>query len=491
MMPKGIQILLVFLLLGMANILSAHPLGNFSVNQFSRIEVSQSEIKIHQILDFAEIPTFQVFGVIDIDKDGNLSESELEKYQSDLSGGYLSKLSLKIDDDALRLEILDKKITSVAGEGNLPTLRLEWNLVSKFSEPHSSGKILFQNNAYPERIGWREIVAATSAGVNAYDSSVYVSSLSDELRAYPKDLLSSPLSERSAEFSFTTGAIPANAKLLTGRDGNPVKTAQTDRLAALISVPEITPAIALFGLLLAFGLGAIHAMSPGHGKTVVGAYLVGSKGTVKHAVFLGLTVTVTHTLGVFALGLITLFASNYILPERLMPFLGFVSGLLVFFIGISLFKDRLFTLFGWNKAVITQHEHHHHDDHDGEIEHSHDGLTHTHGGVEHSHAPPEKLSWSSLLALGISGGLLPCPSALVLMLSAISLGRIGYGLVLTIAFSFGLAATLTAIGLAFLYIGKAFGGTALSNSKLVKALPVFSAFVVASVGAVICYNALG
>ena len=290
---------------------------------------------------------------------------------------------------------------------------------------------------------------------------------------------------------MTNGKLPENAVILTNRDGRPAVSIQKDRLAELIAVPEITPLIALFGLFVAFGLGAVHAMSPGHGKTVVGAYLVGSKGTPKHAVFLGLTVTITHTLGVFALGFITLFASNYILPERIMPFLGFVSGLLVFFIGISLFKERLFTFFGRNRETGHHHSDHDNAGHDGESTHSHDGVTHTHGGSTHSHAPIENLTWRKLLALGISGGLLPCPSALVLMLSAISLGRIGYGLVLTLVFSFGLAATLTTVGLLFLYIGKAVGGTAFANNRLIKALPVFSAFVVASLGAVICYNSLG
>jgi ABC-type nickel/cobalt efflux system permease component RcnA len=201
-------------------------------------------------------------------------------------------------------------------------------------------------------------------------------------------------------------------------------------------------------------------------------------------------VTITHTLGVFALGLITLFASSYVLPERLMPFLGFVSGLLVFFIGISLFKDRLTALYRGGNSV----DDHHHDDHvheGGDLVHSHNGVTHSHGGAEHTHAMPSDLKWRSLLALGISGGLLPCPSALVLMLSAISLGRIGYGLILTVVFSLGLAATLTAIGLIFLYVGNAFGRTTLAESRIVKTLPVFSAFVVAFLGAAICYNSLG
>ncbi|MEO6655780.1 MAG: sulfite exporter TauE/SafE family protein [Pyrinomonadaceae bacterium] len=489
-MKTGIQILFVVLLFATANLLSAHPLGNFSVNQFSRIEVARSEIKIHQILDFAEIPTFQAFGVIDADKDGSLSASELETYQTSISSDYLSKLLLQINNDQLQIDILDKKITIGTGEGDLPTLRLEWNLASKLPETQTSGKLLFQNNAYSERIGWREIIVNNAAGAHVYDSSAYSTALSDDLKSYPKDLLSSPLSERSAEFSFTTGPVPENAKPLTGRDGRTAAAVQPDRLAELIAVPAITPAIALFGLLLAFGLGAMHAMSPGHGKTVVGAYLVGSKGTIKHAAFLGLIVTVTHTLGVFALGLITLFASNYILPERLMPFLGFVSGLLVFFIGISLFKDRLFKLLGWTRQVLDDHPHHEHADHDDGLPHSHDGTTHTHGGSTHSHALPDEITWRNLLALGISGGLLPCPSALVLMLSAITLGRVGYGLVLTIAFSFGLAATLTLVGVIFLKIRNIFGKTSFSESPVFKILPVFSSFVIATVGAVLCYNSL-
>ncbi|MCY7347099.1 MAG: sulfite exporter TauE/SafE family protein, partial [Pyrinomonadaceae bacterium] len=206
------------------------------------------------------------------------------------------------------------------------------------------------------------------------------------------------------------------------------------------------------------------------------------KGTPKHAVFLGLTVTITHTLGVFALGLLTLFASQYILPERLMPILNFVSGLLVFFIGATLFKNRLLPILGYRKEENCPNEHAH------KLEDLDEDFTHTHGGSTHSHLPPKKVTWKNLLALGISGGLLPCPSALVLMLSAVSLNRIGYGIILTLVFSFGLAATLTAIGLTFLYVGKFFNNPTLSENRIIKALPVFSAFVITCVGAAICYQ---
>jgi ABC-type nickel/cobalt efflux system permease component RcnA len=259
--------------------------------------------------------------------------------------------------------------------------------------------------------------------------------------------------------------------------------------------------VALLGLLLAAGLGALHAMSPGHGKTVVGAYLVGSRGTAKHAAFLGLTVTVTHTSSVFALGLLTLFASQYILPETLFPYLSLASGVIVLGIGLTLFVRRLRSAFGLAGAEAHQHHHGHghehtHAGHEHSHEHAHgDGaLTHSHGGREHSHAPPgadgRPLTWRSLLALGVSGGLLPCPSALVVMLSAISLGRVGYGLALIVAFSVGLAATLTAVGLLFVYAGRFVAGRRAGEGRLVKVLPVLSSLVIACAGAAICYEAL-
>jgi len=487
-------------ILGLAVSSLAHPLGNFSVNQYSRLTVEKSEIKIRQILDMAEIPTFQMQSEIDTDKDGKMSDAELKIYAENIAPQIISNLFLTVNNQPLEIALQKKNISLQTGEGNLPTLRLELNLIASVQNTQNINRVKFENRNYAERLGWNEIVINRADGIGVFDSTAFGSGVTNEIQTYPQETLDAPLLERNAEYSFTFGTIPENAKPLQNRDGHATAAVQKDKLAELISVPEITFSIAIFGLLLAFGLGAIHAMSPGHGKTVVGAYLVGSRGTAKHAAFLGLTVTITHTLGVFALGLITLFASNYILPEKLMPFLSFVSGLLVLYIGLTLFKSRLFSTFGWEKAGH-HHEHSHsHDGHHHYEHHSHDHkqhhghtpneFTHTHDGHTHSHLPPEEISWKNLLALGISGGLLPCPSALVLMLSAISLGRVGYGLILTIAFSVGLAATLTAVGLVFLYLGKAVGGSHLAENRIFKALPVASAFIIACVGAVICYNSI-
>jgi ABC-type nickel/cobalt efflux system permease component RcnA len=467
--------------------LAAHPLGNYSVNQYTRIEAGNDRIKLRQVLDMAEIPTFQETSAIDTDGDGKLSKDEIDAYAARITPAYIASLQLTVNGELVAIRAMSVEPVLTSGAGDLPTLTISWDMAADLPSRVGSGRIFFQNNNHSERAGWNEIVITQASGVTVFDSSSYGSGISDELKNFSAESAIAPLSERTAEFSFTSEAPPAGARPLLNRDGQVAAPVAKDTFAELIAVPEITPMVALFGLLAAFGLGAVHAMSPGHGKTVVGAYLVGSRGTPKHAVFLGLTVTVTHTLGVFALGLITLFASSYVLPERLMPFLGFVSGLLVFFIGVTLFKDRLTALYRGQGGA---HDHHHHTHEDGDVVHSHDGITHSHGGAEHTHAMPSDITWRSLLALGVSGGLLPCPSALVLMLSAISLGRVGYGLVLTVVFSVGLAATLTAIGLVFLYIGNAFGKTSLADNRLVKALPVFSAFVVSFLGAAICYNSL-
>lgn len=509
-MKQNLLILSGLFILVLAFSAAAHPLGNFSVNQYSRLEVEKSRIKIRQVLDLAEIPTFQLQSEIDADKDGTLSDTELNAYAERITPEILSKLALTVNNQPLEIRAESKTVSLTDGAGNLPTLRIEWNLTSDLTNLSATNQVRFENKNYIERIGWNEIVLNRVGNVNIFDANAFGSGVTDELKAYPQENLDAPLTERIASFEFSTGNAPENSKILQNRDGHATAAVQKDKFAELIN-GEITFSVMLFGLLLAVGFGAIHAMSPGHGKTVVGAYLVGSRGTVKHAAFLGLTVTITHTLGVFALGLVTLFASNYILPEKLIPFLSFISGLLVLYIGLTMFKTRLFSAFGWEKAG---HHHHHgehshsHDEHShgehhshnhnehhshshGDHEHhAHDEFTHTHDGHTHSHLPPEEISWKSLLALGISGGLLPCPSALVLMLSAISLNRVGYGLVLTIAFSFGLAATLTGIGLIFLYVGKAFAGTRLAESRIFKALPVASAFVIACIGAVICYNSV-
>ncbi len=469
---------------------SAHPLGNFTINHFARIEAGQMRVRIHYVIDMAEIPAFQATQGMAKNADGSVSTEALNIYLERAAREHADGLIVLVDGRRVALRSLSQTITMPQGSGGLSTLRVEGEFEGDLGgeEEGRIRQIYFEDTNNRGRIGWHEIVVVPAAYTKIFNSTAFGSQVTDELKSYPQDMLAAPLDERAAGFSLTSGAIPSGAIALRTRDGRPAETSR-DRFAELINVPVLTPFVAFLGLLIAAGLGALHAFSPGHGKTVVGAYLVGSKGTALHAAFLGLTVTITHTAGVFTLGMITLFASQYIVPERIFPVLSFVSGAIVLVIGSLLFFRRLRSAAGYASGSHT---------HEAGTSHSHQHLgdssvTHSHGGREHSHLPPgadgSAVTWRSLLALGISGGLLPCPSALVVLLSAIALHRVAYGLVLVVAFSVGLAATLTSIGLVFVYAGRFFKRP-IGQSRILRWIPAFSALVIACVGAAICYEAL-
>ncbi len=461
----------------------AHPLGQFSINHYARILSSPDRIEVRYVVDLAEVPTFQEARVADIDVSGSLSREELNGYLDRVTPGYLSNLLLTIDGRPASLELIAKEISLVPGQSGsaamgLATLRIVFDLAGRVESTGSAVRFRFEDRNNPDRPGWREMVLMPLNGASIFDSNCYGSGMTDELKTYPEDLITAPLNERFGEWSAVRGPLPPGAKPLTMRDGRPV-VATRDRFAELIAAPELTLPAMLIGLLFAFVLGGMHAMSPGHGKAMVGAYLVGSRGTAGHAAFLGLTVTTTHTIGVFALGLITLLASSYILPEKLLPVLSLISGGLILAIGLSLLVKRLDALLG-----VTAHEHAHRHDH----VHGSEDLSHG-----HAHLPPvgdhAAVTWRSLLALGISGGIMPCPSALVIMLAAISLDRVGYGLILIVAFSLGLATVLTAVGLAFVYAGKLISSIN-GAGQLMRILPVISSLVILVIGGTICYQAL-
>ncbi len=478
--------------------LTAHPLGNFTINHFARLEVGADKIKLRYVIDMAEIPTFQELQSITASAGGSPSRNELDAYAARNATRYTDGLLLVLDGARLPLQLLASRANLVTGAGGLQTLRIESDLAATIPVAIQAvvRRLRFEDQNYSDRIGWRELMVSPLSGTSLFDSSAYGTNVTDELKAYPSDMLTAPLDERSAELSFTSGGVPAGAQVLMSRDGRAVTAPTRDRLAELIAVPELTVGVALFGLLVAVLLGGLHALSPGHGKTVVGAYLVGSRGTARHAAFLGATVTITHTAGVFALGVATLLASKYIVPERLFPMLSLLSGAIVVVMGASLLIRRLRAATG--RHSLAQHDAHVHgaDEHTHESHDDHSGdpmQPHSHGGVSHSHLPPgadgSPVTWRSLLALGIAGGILPCPSALVVLLAAISLHRVGYGLLLVVAFSAGLAGVLTAVGLAFVYAGRLFkssGGFGLVG----RVLPVFSALVITCAGLAICYSAL-
>ena len=457
---------LVALLVAVAALLgpaaaSAHPLGNFTTNRYSRIELSGDHVYVLYVLDLAEIPTFQAKG--DLDRLGQ--EGYAKRLAAELSRG----LTLTIEGQGRPLAALRHAIAFPEGVGGLHTTRLE--VIYDGGRVVAGGAPLALTYAdvnFPSRIGWREIVVQAERGSKVASSSVPSKSASNELRAYPKSQLRSPLDVTAARAQFTPGTeagVPP--AVLAGKDLQaPVRVvSRSDTgFASLIARKDLSLGFVLVSILVAIFWGAAHAFSPGHGKTIVAAYLIGTRGTPRHALYLGLIVTVTHTIGVFTLGLVTLALSELIVPERLYPWLNLVSALLVVSVGLAVLRWRLRE---YRRARAHRDAHAH-------------GHGHHHGH-DHSHAPEPGSGMRGLVGMGISGGIIPCPTALVVLLAAISLHRIGYGLVLILAFSVGLALAMTAIGLVAISAKRAFSRVDLEG-RLVKLLPAVSALVILGLG---------
>jgi nickel/cobalt exporter len=515
-----IAIISVFALPGLV---LAHPLGDFAISRYSRLALDVDHIRLLYVVDMAEIPTFQERPFIDADDDDTLSPEELESYLTRQVAELQANLNLEVDGVPASLSLQEQSLEFVPGDGGLDTMRISASFVAPLTSQEVAWQIDYHDANFADRVGWQEVVVQANSDVVLLESTAPTEDLSQELRNYPEDI--QQLTTSSATFRFEPKALSGGTKTSITV---PARTRKTDQslmagedteFSALINSSLSTPSAVLVVLLAAFGWGAAHAFTPGHGKTIVAAYLVGSRGTVTHALFLGLTTTLTHTAGVFVVGFLTLFASAYILPEQLYPWLAVASGILVITIGLSILRGRVA---GFRGGKATHHHHHHgdhdpdhsqphHHEHDHPHPHHHDHSPsdhhhhHDHGdGHGHSHLPPGSdgtpITWRSLLALGISGGLIPCPSALLVMLSAIALERVGFGLVLIVVFSLGLAGVLTGVGIVWVKAaellnrlssrGGVFSNLPGGGGRLFEALPVLSALFITIVGVGLTYQAL-
>jgi ABC-type nickel/cobalt efflux system permease component RcnA len=461
---------------------SAHPMGNFSINHYSKIEVRDDKFKIKYLIDMAEIPTFQEIMEIDTDGDKNISSYERGAYLSRKGEELKKGLYLRLNERPLELNTNSSVMVFIPGAGGLPTIKITVEYEGRVEKGDLLGinRASYRDNNYPGRTGWKQIIVLGKDEVSIVNSSAPSKDISNELSSYPEDTLSSPPQDLEANFSYSLGAgmglVASTQDKEIEYEGLGVRTPKNS-FTELLSKKDLTFEIILFSLIAAFGFGAFHALSPGHGKTIVAAYLVGSRGTAGHALLLGVIVTLTHTIGVFALGLVTLYASKHVLPEKLYPWLGFFSGLIIVIIGIVLFHKRYLTL---QRNGFEGH------DHGDSHSHPH-GHTHHHHNNEyahHHHEIPEKVTFGNLFALGVSGGIIPCPEALIVLLSAISLHRIGFGLVLIVAFSIGLAIVLVGIGLMIVY-ARRFTERFSGNGKIIERLPLVSSVTISILGFVI------
>jgi nickel/cobalt transporter (NicO) family protein len=574
----------------------AHPMGNFSVSHYSRLDLSNQGVRLTYVLDLAEIPTLELFQQWQID---GKDEAVLQRQAKVQATAWLQNLSLSIDGSPSTLRAGEVTAKTVDGAGGMPVMRVEM----KADVEAAPGQLTFEDRNYPNRTGWKEIVIRGGEGVTLAGSSRSDRDLSLALTAYPSDPTLAPPQDLTASVRWSgpaasardeasvpvakagkpaaqteaplsavkpavqiesrpkpakdLGATTASRTFAQRQSSGPGAVVRGDFLSVMLRDKKFGLGSILLGLLVAFGLGAMHALSPGHGKTIVAAYLVGSRGTLKHALFLGSMVTFTHTVSVFLLGLGVLFFQKYVVPDQIIPVLGAVSGLSIVCIGSWLLYQRAKALLatghkhvhGHHHAAHDHHHHHaageHHHEHDHQVAHvhvnaadhvhSHSALeteapvavlvgehhhqvhephshtaghdhahhaveehhpfvhTHTHDGHTHSHAMPESgLTFGGLIALGASGGLVPCPSALILLLSAIALGQTALGLGLLAAFSLGLAVVLMGIGALVLFAKHLLPAHESARSHpLFRLVPVFSSVVVIVLGLLMALAALG
>ncbi len=431
----------------------AHPLGNFSVNQYAGLRVQPDRVVVDYVLDMAEIPAFQTEGQeIDADRDGSVSRAERDRWREKTCAATATLLRLTSDGRPVALAVARSDLAFPPGAGGLRTLRLSCLLDAPLRIGRST-RLALRADAYPGRVGWRE-VTARGDGVRLARSSVPADGSSARLTRYPEDLLSAPLDVREAELEVRPGGPrlglsgapdSAGAEDAAGPGGPLARGA--DRLSAafteLASRRQLTVAFGLLAVLASVLLGGAHALAPGHGKTVMAAYLAGERGSLRQAVTIGLTVTATHTAGVLVLGVV-LATTAAIAPQRLYPWLGVASGVLLAGVGAMLLRRAA------RPGAWPPHDHHHphgrHHSHGHGPGHGHD---HDH---DHDHAHGEaagsdrRTGRRGLLAIGFAGGLVPSPSALVVLLGAVALGRTWYGVLLVLGYGIGMAAALVGVG---------------------------------------------
>jgi nickel/cobalt transporter (NicO) family protein len=477
-----------FLLFG-ARVAEAHPLGNFSVNHSHNLVLQPDQITDTAVVDFAEIPTTQAERAVDADGDGEASSVELMRFGATTCALVRDDVTLLVDSAALPLTLVSSSLVYEPGQAGLRTSRLECVLetVVDISSTHT---VSLDDSFEPDRVGWHEIIAIGD-GVRLIDSPVPEVSSTETLRNYPTDVLASPLDVREVVLSVgpPTGEVtrpvpvdtPSDSRtsLIRGGPFADVVDRITRTFEGLVGRRDLTLGVGLLAVALAMILGASHALLPGHGKTVMAAYIAGRQGSGRDAVIVGATVTATHTGGVLLLGM-ALTLSTALAGEVVLAWLGVASGVLIAALGTSLLVGAV-----RHRPQAHGHHHslgghHHHHGHDHSHGHSHD---HDHGGVqlvvpesrrmqlsavavldrerplptsfdvlEQRHmenparTPAAPVSRRGLIGMGVAGGLVPSPSALIVLLSAIALGRTAFGVLLVIGYGLGMAATLTAAG---------------------------------------------
>jgi ABC-type nickel/cobalt efflux system permease component RcnA len=485
----------------------AHPMGNFSISHYSGITIGHDFVEVRYWIDMAEIPTFQEMQQNGIE--ARPEDPRLPAYLSAQAANFAQGLHVTLNGNALPLNVVSQDVIFPPGAGNLPTMKFGFAYRAGINIDCATTPcdLEYEDTNFPGRAGWKEVVVTRGSEISLLRSTASDRDRSEQLSNYPTDLLSSPPQQlqasvvfckaqtqasavasqvvaRSGSTSRGTGAVRAvnnHNKVAPAAQETASKVLPAEELSATIPLKpnqQGTPrnsftelmakkqfglGIALLSALIAAGLGALHALEPGHGKTIVAAYLVGSRGTARHALLLGMVVTISHTAGVYLLGGVTLYAQKYVFPDRIYPFLGVLSGILIAGMGCFLFLQRYLG---------------------GQFAHSH--ATDTSGGAQVLASDGSQrhgqVSARQLLVLGVTGGMVPCPAALVVLLSAVALHRTGFGLYLIVAFSIGLAAVLISMGFVAVYAGRFMSRLPFEAPLVQRWLPMVSAVMISVLG---------
>ncbi len=409
-------LLIAALLIGSAA--HAHPMGALSTNRSALLVVRPDATIVRYTVDFAEVTSA-----------AEVTGDDLDAWATTRMTGLLPSLSLTVDGRLLELGITRCFGSRTPGDGDLPTLLM---LCTLEADPIPSGRISLSDTSFPGSPGWREM-RIVADGVAVGDATPPGAVVADVMLPFsaPPELL-------ALERVEATVGVPGPLSTLTA-----LRTRAPDALAALLT-GDLSPGFVLLALLSAVGLGAAHALAPGHGKTAVAAWLVGSRGTVGHAVLLGVAVTGAHLSSVLAVGALTLGVSRVVDAGALYPWMALVSGAAITGVGCWL--------------LLSSRRPH-----------------------AHAHPPPDP-SLRGLLVLGATWGMVPCPSALVVLLAAIGLHREVFGAALVGAFSLGLAGVLVAVGVAVVRARDWLGRLGLTEEKTAW-IPIASAAVVTVLGA--------
>ncbi|RKE17969.1 high frequency lysogenization protein HflD [Streptomyces sp. TLI_171] len=491
----------------------AHPLGNFSANHYLGLTVRTASVDALAVTDLAEIPTLQEQDSVDVDRDGAVDAAESAAHAARQCDDTARRIRLTADGETLRWTVDSASFAYQDGAAGLHTSRLECRLHVVRQLARDGAGFRVESGADPARVGWNEITLRGD-GATLDRSDAPAESVSRELRDYPRDLLDTPEGVTAATFHARPGGGPGTAPAAgapTVAVGAGWLASLDTRLAALGTARHLTLPLGLLAVLLSLVLGAGHALLPGHGKTVMAAYLAGRRGRPRDALTVGATVTLAHTAGVLVTGLL-LTTFSALAGDRLLARLGIVSGTLVLLVGALLLRDALRSRRA-RRAPVTEaaeqhahdphpvlvgaaaatavhsdrghdhHDHHdhshehrdehaqehsHHDDpHEHHEHHDHEHHGHLHGqhghrhGLfgrhhqhHHTHEPNRGAERRRLIGLGIAGGLVPSPSALVVLLGAVALGRTLFGAALVVAYGLGMAATLTGAGLLLVGLGR-------------------------------------